>query len=172
MKEEETTSFYKKLSRPFRVKRIRRIYRRALGEYTESPFMRLYLSRCDQSMITYTGFNCEAFEMLLQLFRPYFLQYTPYSPDGNIRKVISTNGRKRKISAEVCLGLVLAWTRSRGNLFPLQMDFGLTYSPLCLFLFPPLAAAGGGLRPSFCCSMIGYGVKELLQSKINILNNL
>ena len=134
MKEEETTSFYKKLSRPFRVKRIRRITRRALGEYTESPFMRLYLSRCDQSMITYTGFNCEAFEMLLQLFRPYFLQYTPYSPDGNIRKVKSTNGRKRKISAEVCLGLVLAWTRSRGNLFPLQMDFGLTYSPLCLWL--------------------------------------
>ena len=60
--------------------------------------------------------------------------YTPYSPDGKIRKVRCTNGRKRKISAEVCLGLVLAWTRSRGNQSALQMDFGLTYSPLCLWL--------------------------------------
>jgi hypothetical protein len=131
---EDKTCFVKRLRRPFRNKRIRRITRRALGDYSESPFQRLYLSNCNQSMITYTGFDYEAFNTLLTYFRPYFLQFTPYSPDGKITRVRCSNGRKRKLSAEVCLGLVLAWTRTRGSVYSLQMDFGLTHSCLCLWL--------------------------------------
>jgi hypothetical protein len=38
------------------------------------------------------------------------------------------------ISPIICLRLVLAWTRTRGNLFSLQLDFGLSHSCLCLWL--------------------------------------
>jgi hypothetical protein len=38
------------------------------------------------------------------------------------------------ISPIICLGLVLAWTWTRGNLFSLQLDFGLSHSCLCLWL--------------------------------------
>jgi hypothetical protein len=38
------------------------------------------------------------------------------------------------ISPIICLGLVLAWTRTRGNVFSLQLDFGLSHSCLNLWL--------------------------------------
>jgi hypothetical protein len=37
---------------------------------------------------------------------------------------------KRKIRPEDCLGLVLAWTRTRGSLIALQLIFGMTFSNL------------------------------------------
>jgi hypothetical protein len=43
-------------------------------------------------------------------------------------------GRKRMISALVCLGLVLAWTWTRGSLISLQLDFQLSHSCLGLWL--------------------------------------
>jgi hypothetical protein len=101
---------------------------------SSSPFLKLYHSRCTQSFITYTGFDYESFDSLLLLFAPYFNEFTPYSDDGGIVRVRRGKGRKRMISALVCLGLVLAWTRTRGNVFSLQLDFGLSHSCLCLWL--------------------------------------
>jgi hypothetical protein len=109
---EQGTPFASRLKRAFRVRRIRRISRRALGEPTESLFMKLYNSGCVQSMITYTGFNFQAFNDLLQLFQPQFERLSPYSTNGRIRSVRRVNGRRRKITAIQCLGLVLAWTRT------------------------------------------------------------
>jgi hypothetical protein len=114
---EQGIPFASRLKRAFRVRRIRRISRRALGDPSESPFMKLYNSGCIQSMITYTGFDYQAFNDLLQLFQPQFERLSPYSTNGRIRSVRRVNGRRRKITAIQCLGLVLAWTRTRGKLF-------------------------------------------------------
>ncbi len=107
---EQGIPFASHLKRTFCVRRIRCISRRALGEPAESPFMKLYNSGCVQSMITYTGFDFQAFNDLLQLFQPQFDCLSPYSTNGRIRNVRRINGRRRKITAIQCLGLVLAWT--------------------------------------------------------------
>jgi hypothetical protein len=97
--------------------RTRWITRRALVDPFSSPFLILYNSQCTQSMITYTGFDYESFNSLLLLFTPYFEEFTPYSINGGIVKMRRGKGRKRMISPIICLGLVLAWTRTRGTFF-------------------------------------------------------
>jgi len=78
----------------------------------ESPFMKLFNSSCMQSMITYTSFDHESFNLLLDLFRPKFDSLSPYNTDGTVTRIMVGKGRHRKINAIQCLGLVLAWTRS------------------------------------------------------------
>ena len=63
-----------------------------------------------------------------------YMAYTPYSPDGIIRKRLTTKGRKRFLTPTQCLGLVLMWTRSREAAINLSIIFGVTYSCLSLFL--------------------------------------
>ena len=46
------------------------------------------------------------------------------------RQKEKNKGRKRMIRPEDGLGLVLAWTRTRGSLMALQLIFGMTYSNL------------------------------------------
>jgi hypothetical protein len=99
-----------------------------------SAFVKLYNSQCTQSLISYTGFDYASFNGLLQVFAPYFNNLSPYSRDGKIVRVRGEKGRKRMISPVICVGLVLAWTRSRGNVLSLQLDFGLSHSCLCLWL--------------------------------------
>ena len=123
---EQAVPFASRLKRPFRARRIRCISRRALGDPSESPFMKLYQSGCVQSMITYTGFDFQAFNDLLQLFEPKFNQLSPYSANGGIRRVRGFKGRRRKITAVQCLGLLLAWTRTRGK--------SLLFNFICYFL--------------------------------------
>lgn len=41
---------------------------------------------------------------------------------------------KQKIRPEDCLGLVLAWTRTRGSLMALHQIFGMTFSNLDNYL--------------------------------------
>jgi hypothetical protein len=123
---EQAVPFASRLKRPFHARRIRRISRRALGDPSESPFMKLYQSGCVQSMITYTGFDFQAFNDLLQLFKPKFNQLSPYSGNGGIRRIRGFKGRKRKITAVQCLGLLLAWTRTRGK--------SLLFNFICYFL--------------------------------------
>jgi hypothetical protein len=82
----------------------------------------------------FTGFDYVSFHTLLLLFAPYFNELSPYSCDGKIVRVRREKGRRRMISPVICLGLVLAWTCSRGNVFSLQLDFGLSHSCLCLWL--------------------------------------
>jgi hypothetical protein len=38
------------------------------------------------------------------------------------------------VTALICLGLVLRWTRTKGPLYSLQMDFGMSHSCLILWL--------------------------------------
>jgi hypothetical protein len=126
--------FRHRLKKHFMMRRIRRITRRALVDPSLSPFLKLYNSQCTQSMIMYTGFDYDSFNSLLLLFTPYFEEFTPYSINGGIVRMRRGKGRKRMISPIVCLGLVLAWTRTRGNVFSLQLDFGLSHSCLNLWL--------------------------------------
>jgi hypothetical protein len=155
--------FVSRLQRFFRNRRCRRITRRALLDPDESPFMKMFNSGCMQSMITYTGFDHESFNLLLDLFQPKFDSLSPYSTDGTVKRIIVGKGRHRKINATQGLGLVLAWTRSKGefifsfvvfsyscndlrhsllflyyellgNVIPLQFDFGLSHSCLTLWL--------------------------------------
>eukprot|EP00957_Ditylum_brightwellii_P121126 9237964-Ditylum_brightwellii.AAC.1 len=54
--------------------------------------------------------------------------------DREIQRVEGEKGRKRALTSEDCLGLVLVWARTRGSLWPLTMIFGVTLSPLKHYL--------------------------------------
>ncbi len=126
--------FHHGLKKCFMMRQIRQISRRELMDHFPPAFIKLYNSQCTQSLITYTGFDYESFNLLLLLFTPYFVEFTPYSDEGGIVRMRRGRGRKRMISPLICLGLVLALTRSRGNVFSLQLDFGLSHSCLTLWL--------------------------------------
>ncbi len=67
------------------------------------------------------------------MFTPVFDSYTPFVPSGTScfeREKQPKKGRQRMICPEDCLGLVLAWTRTRGSLMALQLIFGITYTNL------------------------------------------
>lgn len=72
-------------------------------------------------------FDFRAFYELLDLFAPVYDEYTPYSEDGHIRRILdSSRGRPRSLRAVDCLGLSLAWTRTRGSsMVRLCMLFGI-----------------------------------------------
>jgi DNA-binding TFAR19-related protein (PDSD5 family) len=52
--DDESSLFRYRLKKQFRIKRVRRISRRALLDPMETGFIKLYQSGCTQSMITYT----------------------------------------------------------------------------------------------------------------------
>jgi hypothetical protein len=87
-------------------------------------------------MITLTGFDLPSFRYLANLFAPLYEHYAPYM-DANgfiIRKVSLTRGQPRMMNPANCLGLVLAWSRTRGSLMVLQLLFGMTMSPVAKYL--------------------------------------
>ena len=94
----------------------------------------------DPALITVTGFDYNAFHKTLELFKPYFDGYTPWtsrSSDSGFKfKRVSTDkrGRKRIVTAAACLGMVLAWYRFRGSEFILQGWFGFTGAHLNVWL--------------------------------------
>ncbi len=51
-----------------------------------------------------------------------------------LHQKISPRGRKRTVTALDVLGLVHAWTRTRGALLSLQMHFGLSMTNLTMYL--------------------------------------
>jgi hypothetical protein len=120
--------FYKMLSQEQKKRRQKRIPRVALLHPHQSSWRKLYTSRNDQALITFTGLDVNAFDALLTRFAPVFDTFTPYkSSDGfYLIKNDLNKGRKRLIDARDCLGLVLAWTRTRGSQMVLQMLFGMT----------------------------------------------
>jgi DDE superfamily endonuclease len=115
-----------------RRRRDRKLPRCALPIPSESPWQKVFDSQDDGSLITVTGFDFNAFKVLLSLFRPWFDGYTPWTgfQDGFTYKKVSINekykGKARIITAESCLGLVLAWFRFRGAEYILQGWFGFT----------------------------------------------
>jgi DDE superfamily endonuclease len=122
------------LSLEGRCRRERRLPREALVSPEESAWTRLFDSGNDQALITITGFDHSAFGSLLDLFKGWFNQHTPWtgSQDGTTFRELDPNryrgGRSRIIDAKTCLGLVLSWYRFRGAEYILQGWFGFTGS--------------------------------------------
>ena len=85
-----------------------------------------------------TGFDLQSFKIVCALFSDLYYGYFPFAKDceedTTIMPKVSPRGRKRKIRAEDCLGLVLAWTRTRGSLAILQMIFGMTLTNLSVYI--------------------------------------
>ena len=125
--------FHRALPYEDRQLRQRRIPRVSLHDAHKSSWRRLYSSENDQALITLTGFDHATFQYLLQLFQPIFDTYTPFGDGDGIEK-ISPRGRKRTVTATDILGLVLAWTRTRGSLLSLQLHFGLSMTNLNTYL--------------------------------------
>jgi hypothetical protein len=95
----------------------------------------LYNSGNDQALITLTGFDFATFHWLDEMFTPVYDNHTPFNtPDGMILPIDSSRGRKRLIHGKDCLALSLAWTRTRGSNMALQLIFGLTGTPLSMYL--------------------------------------
>jgi hypothetical protein len=115
--------------------RQRRIPRHSLLSVKRSPWRRVFNSGDPQAMITLTGFDMDSFMYICALFRPLYNDYSPFiDEDGYIVKKKTKRGRPRLMMAEDCLGLVLAWTRTRGCLMSLQLIFGLTMTPVAKYL--------------------------------------
>jgi hypothetical protein len=86
-------------------------------------------------MITLTGFDFNSFNAVSKKLAPLFNVFTPFRRDHEtITLKTSPRGRRRQINAVDCLGLVLAWTRTRGSMAVLQMIFGLTMTNLSTYL--------------------------------------
>ncbi len=116
-----------------RRQRQRKIPRCCLQDPSDSAWRKLYEAQNDQGMVTLTGFDCASFSSLCSMFAPVFDLYTPFFPFGTScfeREKQPKKGRRRMIRLEDCLGLVLAWTRTRGSLMALQLIFGITYTNL------------------------------------------
>ncbi len=92
--------------------------------------MKVFNSGCMQSMITYTGFDYDSFNLLLELLEPKFhtLSHQWYYKKDN--------GWKGE--APLILGLVLAWSRSRGKFFTIIVivfnSFIITITT-CIFFY-------------------------------------
>ena len=126
--------FHKQLTQLERMRRQRRIPRSALLSPGDSPWKKVYNSRSDQALITLTGLDFASFEMVECQFSHYFNRYTPFTNDGKIALKLNNKGRKRFITAADGLGLVLAWTRTRGSVMVLELIFGLTQTPVSMYL--------------------------------------
>ena len=96
-----------------------------------------YALRQDQALITLTGLDFSTFDWLSDKFAVSFDAHSPWidQTDGNIVPLPpGQRGRPRIITSIDCLGLCLAWTRTRGSSMVLQMIFGLTLNPVSMFL--------------------------------------
>ena len=62
--------------------------------------------------------------------------HSPFiDPDGAIVPIAENQlGRPRFMTAADCLALSLAWTRTKGSSMVLQMIFGLTGTPVSMYL--------------------------------------
>mmetsp|Transcript_30918 Transcript_30918/g.63117 ORF Transcript_30918/g.63117 Transcript_30918/m.63117 type:complete len:197 (-) Transcript_30918:55-645(-) len=117
-----------------RKKRANKVPRLALLSLHSSPWRKLIESSSDPALITFTGFDKNAFYVLLEIFAPYFDEYTPFTTNGKICLKRVGFGRPRKIRPEDCLGLSLAWTRTRGSKVQLNMTFGMTATNCALYI--------------------------------------
>ena len=87
----------------------------------------------DAAMITLTGLDHASFALLHTKFQPYYDTLSPHNSNGTISR-IRKPGRRRVFTSGDCLGLCLAWTRTRGALYVLSMIFGITGSGTSQYL--------------------------------------
>jgi hypothetical protein len=135
--EDCSKSFKQLLSLSDRRKRSGKIRRGALQPVTNSPFCRLFASRQDDALITLCGFDHSSFKSLLDVFEPMYHQYSPFYTDVHgkyLKKGAQFWGRPRQVTPTIALGLILAWTRTRGSNMVLQIIFGMTSSLLSVWV--------------------------------------
>ena len=124
--QQKTTMWrYECLNAEGRLRRNRSLPRPSLVDPSESPWARLYSSRNDQSLITVTGLDHDAFDHLLSMYKPYFDNFSPWTRthEGTTFRRMKTSpdkrpGKKRIIMAHASLALVLTWYRFRTRIFP------------------------------------------------------
>jgi hypothetical protein len=126
--------FYRQLTKLQRHLRHRRIPRCALLPPSGSAWRRVFLSGCDQALITLTGLDFETFHYIETRFKPFYDTLTPFSNDGTIVELRKETGRPRQMSSSDGLGLVLTWTRTRGSTMVLQLIFGMTETSISTYL--------------------------------------
>ena len=127
--------FFLTLSDDSKRIRQRRLPRVSLLSPCMSAWQQLYHLKNDQGLITLTGFNFNLFNAVSDKFAPLFNAFSPIRRDeSTISPKTSCRGKRRQIDAADCLGLVLAWTRTRGSMAVLQMIFGLTMTNLSTYL--------------------------------------
>jgi hypothetical protein len=115
--------------------RQRRIPRVALQDVMQSAWK----TGSDQALITLTGLDFATFHWLLPKFCALYDSRSPFSdPDGSVIALpnfpIDRGGRPRMMKGADCLGLCLAWTRTRGSNMVLQIIFGMTATSVSLYL--------------------------------------
>ena len=133
----EKKSFKQLLCLSDRRKRSGKIRRGSLQAVTNSSFCRLFASGQDDALISLCGFDHATFNSLLYLFEPLYHQYSPFYSDLHgkfLKKSAQSHGHPRLVTPTIALGLVLAWTRTRGSSMVLQIIFGMTATPLCMWL--------------------------------------
>jgi hypothetical protein len=121
-------SFYQILSSFEKKRRSRKIPRDCLHHPNSSVWRMVLGGSSDAAMITLTGLNHASFALLYTKFQP-----SPHNSNGTISR-IRKPGRRRVFASSDCLGLCLAWTRTRGALFVLSMIFGITGSGTSQYL--------------------------------------
>jgi hypothetical protein len=133
--EQQELSFRQSLDRHSRRLRSGAIRRGALQMPSESAFQYLFDSGQDDTLVTLCGFHPhQSFAAINALFDVEYRLYSPFTLDGHIRRLPLRNRQRRLLSSIQCLGLVLAWTRTRGQYSVLQLIFGITKGHLSLWL--------------------------------------
>ena len=114
-----------------------KIPRVSLQNPCDSAWRTVLLSQNDQSLITLTGLDFQTFGWLAGKFGLLFDTHSPFvDPNGNVVPLRPNivSGRPRMITAKDCLGLCLAWTRTRGSSMVLQIIFGMTGTSVSMYL--------------------------------------
>jgi hypothetical protein len=121
----------------YRRRRDRRIPRGSLLMPWNSPWEMVLRSGNVQALITLSGFDNRSFYLIHELFAPIFNSHTPYSHDGFVSELNpeqNLGGRPRLCTSENALGLSLVYYRTKGQTFTLCTIFGMTHTPLSLWL--------------------------------------
>mmetsp|Transcript_42272 Transcript_42272/g.61954 ORF Transcript_42272/g.61954 Transcript_42272/m.61954 type:complete len:158 (-) Transcript_42272:8-481(-) len=131
----ENQSYRQKLRKQGQLRRRNRLTRLATSMPSASAWVYLLHSGCDQSFISITGFDYTTFHLMLPHFNALYNKFAPYSKDGFIlKKIKKTN--KRLLTGDACLGLVLCWTKSWGNvntLYAVLASHILPFAFSCIF---------------------------------------
>lgn len=126
--------FSHRVSATARCRRGRRIPQPALQDAYSSPSMTLYISGNDQALITLTRFDHRAFLYISDTFATLYFQYKPCGSSGGTTRLARLAQTPRTFFSLQCVGLVLAWKRTRGSCTVLRIIFGVVSTVRPLFL--------------------------------------